>query len=93
MKVMKKECVFRGVRFVMEKTDHTGWYFITSCYHRTYVRVVTDNSYAWDWIDDDSDKSKHVNAKRYCYRVTRERWAMLKEEQDAARYDRIHSQS
>lgn len=63
---MKKGTFYR-VAFTMERAGYYGHYVINANYRGKEIRVITTNSEAWDWLDDDSDKEKHQAARRACY--------------------------
>ena len=58
---------FRKIRFTMERGSGYGQYWIRGIYRGKALRVHTTNSEAWDYLDDDSDKERHMDAKRHCY--------------------------
>ncbi|WP_303013772.1 hypothetical protein [uncultured Bacteroides sp.] len=58
---------FRKVNFAMKRGCGYGQYFIEARYRGKNLKIHTTNSEAWDWINDDSNKEKHQEAKRYCY--------------------------
>lgn len=58
---------FRNVNFSIEKMSGYGHYKITATYRGMDIVLVTTDSQAWDWIDDDSDTKKHNDARRRCY--------------------------
>ena len=51
----------------MERGSGYGQYWILGIYKGKALRVHTTNSEAWDYLDDDSDKERHMDAKRHCY--------------------------
>ncbi len=58
---------FRKVNFSMTRGNGYGQYVISSTYKGQEVTAHTTDSEAWDWLDDDSDKEKHNDARRHCY--------------------------
>lgn len=62
-----KKAKFRKIEITMERGNSYGHYFISAFYKNKRVTASTTDSEAWDWLDDDSNKEKHANAKRHCY--------------------------
>lgn len=58
---------FRKVNLSIEKTGGYGHYIISATYRGKNIRVHTTDSECYDWLDDDSDKEKHQEAKRHAY--------------------------
>ena len=58
---------FRKVKFTMEKLSGYGQYIIQGTYKGKDIKVSTTDSEAWDWLCDDSNPKKHLDAKRHCY--------------------------
>ena len=58
---------FKKVSFTMQRQVGYGSYLITSNYRGKKIEVHTNDSEAWDWLDDDSNKEKQNNARRHCY--------------------------
>lgn len=58
---------FRKVKFTMVRGSGYGQYEILSKYKGTSVKAHTTDSEAYDWFDDESNKEKHMAAKRHCY--------------------------
>lgn len=58
---------FRKVSFQMERLSGYGQYLIRGTYKGKELAVRTTDSEAWDYINDDSNKKKHQDAKRHCY--------------------------
>jgi hypothetical protein len=59
---------FRKVKFEMERLSGYGQYLIKGTYKGKEVKVRTTDSEAWDWLKDESNPEKHVDAKRHCYK-------------------------
>ena len=76
-----KSSTYRKVALTIERSNGYGTYIISSNYRGKEIKVITHNSEAFDWLDDDSNKEKHQAAKKYCYREVREKWERLKEEE------------
>lgn len=58
---------FNKVNFEMSRGNGYGQYYIHAKYKGMDIKVHTNNSEAWDWINDDSNKEKHRQALRHCY--------------------------
>ncbi len=58
---------FRKVNLEIAKTSGYGQYIITANYKGKEVTVHTTDSECYDWLDDESNKEKHQDAKRYAY--------------------------
>lgn len=58
---------FRNVEFQMSRGNGYGQYIIEANYKGKDVVAHTTDSEAWDYINDDSNKKKHNDAKRHCY--------------------------
>lgn len=65
-KAMKKG-KFRNVAFTMTRGNGYGQYIIQATYRGQQVKVHTTDSEAWDYLDDESNKEKHNDARRHCY--------------------------
>jgi hypothetical protein len=58
---------FRKVNLQIQRSSGYGHYVITANYKDQCIEAHTTNSKAFDWLDDDSNKQLHQEAKRYCY--------------------------
>jgi hypothetical protein len=58
---------FRKVNLQIQRSSGYGQYVITANYKGQFIKAHTTNSKAFDWLDDDSNKQLHQEAKRYCY--------------------------
>lgn len=58
---------FRKIKFTMERGNGYGQYIIRGSYKGKEIKAHTTDSEAWDWLNDDSDKERHMYAKRHCY--------------------------
>lgn len=58
---------FRKVEFNMSRGNGYGQYLIHAKYKGKDLVIHTTDSEAWDYINDDSNKKKHDDAKRHCY--------------------------
>ena len=57
---------FRKVQFNMQWLGR-GSYNILATYKGQEIKVRTTDAQVYDYYDDDSNKEKHQDAKRYCY--------------------------
>lgn len=64
-----KRGTFRKVEFTIELTHSYGHYLLSARYRGKDIHVLTTNSEAYDWIDDESRTDKHNEALRYCYSI------------------------
>lgn len=58
---------FRKVNLEISRSNSYGHYIIAATYRGKEVKVRTTNSECFDWLNDDSNKKKHQEAKRYAY--------------------------
>ena len=58
---------FRKVNLEIRKANGYGQYIISATYKGKDLEVHTTDSECYDWLDDDSNKQKHQEAKRYAY--------------------------
>ena len=58
---------FRKVEFNMSRGNGYGQYLIHAKYKGKDVVAHTTDSEAWDYLNDDSNREKHNDAKRHCY--------------------------
>ena len=66
-----KKGTFKKVSFSIEPGMKYGYYVIRANYYKKSVTVGTSDSELYDWIDDDSDREKNLNARRGCYYLIR----------------------
>lgn len=66
---MKRSGTLHNINFDMIKGDGYGQYYIIANYKGVDLKIHTNNSDAWDWIEDESDEEKHIQALRFCYHV------------------------
>ena len=59
---------FRKVELSISRGRGYGQYIISANYRGKQINVHTTDSECYDWLNDDSNKSKHIDAKRYAYR-------------------------
>ena len=58
---------FRKVRLKIARGNGYGQYIVSAIYKGKQVSAHTTDSETFDWLNDDSDKAKHQEAKRYAY--------------------------
>lgn len=68
---------FRKVNLEISKTNGYGQYIIKANYKGEQVKAHTTDSECFDWLNDDSDKEKHQEAKRHAYNKIVEAYANL----------------
>jgi hypothetical protein len=60
---------FRQVKINISRASGYGQYYLTAKYKGKEIKVNTTNSECFDWLNDDSDKKKHKEAKEHAYRT------------------------
>lgn len=69
---MNRSGKFRKVSFYMKRGNGYGQYeIVAENYRGRRIVVHTTNSEAWDYINDDSNREKHMDALRHCYYAIR----------------------
>lgn len=58
---------FRKIEFTINRTSIYGHYRIESNYKGVNINVITTDSEAYDYINDESNREKHRDALRHCY--------------------------
>ena len=58
---------FRKINLEIYKNSGYGQYTIKAIYKGNAIEAHSTNSEAFDWLNDDSNKEKHQDAKRACY--------------------------
>jgi hypothetical protein len=58
---------FRKVELRISKANGYGSYYITARYKGKDIKVHTNDSECFDYLNDDEDKERHQQAKRYAY--------------------------
>lgn len=58
---------FRKVNLEIRRAGGYGQYIISANYRGKEINVHTTNSECYDWLDDESNKEMHQEAKRYAY--------------------------
>jgi hypothetical protein len=59
---------FRKVELSISRGNGYGQYCITANYRGKQIKVHTTNSECYDWLNDDTNKEMHLEAKQYAYR-------------------------
>lgn len=62
-----KTATFRKVKIKIGQSTSYGHYTIQATYRGKHLTALTTNSLAFDYLDDDSIKELHQDAKRHCY--------------------------
>ena len=58
---------FRKVKLEIARGNGYGQYIVIAQYKGKLIHAHTTDSETFDWLNDDSDKVKHQEAKRYAY--------------------------
>lgn len=58
---------FRKVEIKISVLKGYHQYLLTAKYRGKEVEVIIEDSECYDWLEDDSNKEKHQEAKRYAY--------------------------
>lgn len=58
---------FRKLELTISRASGYGQYIISATYRGKEIKVHTTDAECFDWLDDDSNKEKHQEAKRYAY--------------------------
>lgn len=62
-----KTASYRKVKLSIGRSTGYGHYVISATYRGKHLKAHTTDSEAFDWLDDDSDRERHRDAKRHCY--------------------------
>lgn len=62
-----KTATFRKVKLSIGQSTAYGHYTIHATYRGKHLTATTTDSLAFDYLDDDSIKELHTDAKRHCY--------------------------
>lgn len=62
-----KTATFNRVNMTMSRASGYGHYIVSATYRGKQINAHTTDSEAWDWLDDDTDKQRHREAKKHCY--------------------------
>jgi hypothetical protein len=60
---------FRKIELNIQRANGYGQYYLSATYKGKFIKVPTTNSECFDWLNDDSNKIKHREAKQYAYRT------------------------
>jgi len=60
---------FRKVELRISRATGYGQYYLIANYKGKQIEVHTTDSECFDWLNDDSNKEKHLEAKQYAYRT------------------------
>lgn len=60
---------FRKIELSISKANGYGQYYLNANYKGKQINVHTTNSECFDWLNDDSNKEMHLEAKQYAYRT------------------------
>jgi hypothetical protein len=58
---------FRKVELAISRANGYGQYYITANYKGKKIKAYTTDSECFDWLNDDSNKEKHQEAKQHAY--------------------------
>lgn len=58
---------YRKVNLEIRRAGGYGQYIISANYKGKDIEVHTTDSECYDWLNDDSNKKKHQEAKRHAY--------------------------
>jgi hypothetical protein len=53
----------------MEKTTRYGHFELSGIVNGNTIKIITTNSEAFDWLNDDENEEKHLEAVAYCNRM------------------------
>jgi len=62
-----KTATFRKVNLTVKRGNGYGQYIVSAQYRGKHIEVNTTDSECFDWIDDNSNKEKHREAKQHAY--------------------------
>lgn len=66
-KKIKIMATFRKVNLEIRRGNGYGQYIVSAIYRGKEIEVRTTDSECFDWLNDDSNKEKHQEAKRCAY--------------------------
>ena len=58
---------FRKIELSISRGNGYGQYVVTATYKGKIIKAHTTDSECFDWLEDDSNKTKHQEAKRHAY--------------------------
>jgi hypothetical protein len=61
--------VFRKVELKIRRAALYGKYVLTGYFKKGEINLYTNDSEIFDWLDDDADPVKHLDAKRKAYKL------------------------
>lgn len=70
---------YRKIDLQIRHGSRYGHYIVSAFYRGEYIECTTTDSEAYDWLNDDSNKEKHRDAKRHCYNKIRDAYELRKE--------------
>lgn len=62
---------FRKVQIEIKRKSGYGQYEVSAMYKGKLIKAHTTDSEMFDWLDDDSNKIKHQEAKQRAYSLIR----------------------
>ena len=60
---------FRKLNLEISRGNGYGQYYVSCVYKGKNIKVHTTNSECFDYLEDDSNKVKHLEAKQYAYNL------------------------
>lgn len=58
---------FRKIELEIRKLSGYGNYIVSAKYRGKQIQAITHDSECYDWLEDESNKEKHKQAKRAAY--------------------------
>jgi hypothetical protein len=58
---------FRKVNLEISRGNGYGQYIVSATYRGKQIQAHTTDSEAFDWLNDDSNREMHQQAKKHCY--------------------------
>lgn len=58
---------YRKVEMVIHRAKGYGQYYLQAQYRGKFISVRTTDSEMYDWLEDDFDEVKHLEAKQRAY--------------------------
>lgn len=53
----------------IQKTTRYGHFELSGIVNGNIIKIITTNSEAFDWLNDDENEEKHLEAIEYCNRM------------------------
>lgn len=69
---------YRKLELQISRGNGYGQYIVSSKYRGKDIKAHTTNSECYDWLNDDTNKAKHLEAKTYAYRLITRTYHELK---------------